>query len=214
MKHSYWKGFLSGITVLSVGFSVLMIGSGFQGASLKIGVVDPMTVQQAMEGNKSMAEDLNKMVSERQAVLEYLDRYRVIKKADAEKFKTLSLKANKTDAEKAELEKVKTYAQDQKKKFEDLQLKPAPTAEELKQLDDVRSRQAEIGDYLNTLNTDFQQELKAKQNAVQKSALDTYTNSVKEVAKKQGFTIIFDKNVAPYGANDITDDVAKTAIKK
>jgi Skp family chaperone for outer membrane proteins len=49
---------------------------------------------------------------------------------------------------------------------------------------------------------------------VQKSALDTYTNSVKEVAKKQGFTIIFDKNVAPYGANDITDDVAKTAIKK
>ena len=93
-------------------------------------------------------------------------------------------------------------------------LKPAPTAEELKQLDDFRSRQAEIGDYLNTLNTDFQQELKAKQNAVQKSALDTYTNSVKEVAKKQGFTIIFDKNVAPYGANDITDDVAKTAIKK
>jgi hypothetical protein len=173
-----------------------------------------MTVQQAMEGNKSMAEDLNKMVSERQAVLEYLDRYRVIKKADAEKFKTLSLKANKTDAEKAELEKVKTYAQDQKKKFEDLQLKPAPTAEELKQLDDFRTRQAEIGDYLNTLNTDFQQELKAKQNAVQKSALDTYTNSVKEVAKKQGFTIIFDKNVAPYGANDITDDVAKTAIKK
>ena len=214
MKHSYWKGFLSGITVLSVGFSVLMIGRGFQGASLKIGVVDPMTGQQAMEGNKSMAEDLNKMVSERQAVLEYLDRYRVIKKADAEKFKTLSLKANKTDAEKAELEKVKTYAQDQKKKFEDLQLKPAPTAEELKQLDDFRSRQAEIGDYLNTLNTDFQQELKAKQNAVQKSALDTYTNSVKEVAKKQGFTIIFDKNVAPYGANDITDDVAKTAIKK
>jgi hypothetical protein len=40
MNKSYWTGFLSGITILSLGSVALLLSSGFQGASMKIGNVD------------------------------------------------------------------------------------------------------------------------------------------------------------------------------
>lgn len=213
-KNQYVAGLLSGISVASVGFSILLLSSGFQGQTLKIGTVDANNVIAMIEQNKGSNQEIDNFVRERENVLEYLNRYRVLSKADAEKFKNLSLKVTKTDAEKAELEKIKSSAQDMKKKLDDLQLKPNPSPEELKLLEEYRNKQAEIGEYLSVMNNEFLQDSKAKNETIVRAKVESYLNAVKDIAKKQQYTLILERGVAPYAANDISEDVVKAVMKK
>lgn len=216
MKNQYWQGVLSGVTITSLGLVVLLVGSGFQAANLKIGVVDSINVTEAVFKAKNLNEELAAFKTQRVNVVEFLDRYRLIKRSEAEKFVALSLKANKTEVEKNELEKIKTATMDAKKKFDDLQLKASPTPEELKQLEDFRNLQANSTDYLRQLVQDSQNEFSMKENQLSASVRESYTGILKDVAKKGGYSIIFERNLAPFGTNDLTDDVVKaaSALKK
>lgn len=214
MNKTFITGFLSGTTVVALGMVMLLMGSGFQGQNQKIGVIDSGQVASAIAQAKSLREEEENFKNDRQNVLEFLDRYRVMKREDAIKFKTLSLKANKTEAEKSELEKVKAAAIDAQKKFKDLELKSAPTADELKLLDDYRNRQAEMAELGQSTVKEYDEEIRALRDKNQTSIFEAYKNGVAEVGKKQGYTLVMDKNVAPFGANDISDEVVKVAAKK
>jgi Skp family chaperone for outer membrane proteins len=214
MNRTYWTGFLSGTTILAIGMVAVLAGSGFQGTNQKIGVIDSNTVMQEIALAKSMVEDEKNLKNDRETVMQFLQRYPIIKKEDAEKFKNLSIKLNKTDADKSELEKLKTMATDTVKKFKDLELKSSPSQDELKQLDEYRNRKNEMDDYLQGLFKDFQSELAGIHDKNQGIVYEAFRSGVNEVGKKQAFTIVLDKNIAPYGANDVTDDVKKTAAKK
>lgn len=214
MNKSFLTGFLSGTTVLALGMVTLLASSGFQGTNQKIGVIDSTQVALEIARAKNFSEDEKNFKADRENILQFLDRYRVMKKEDAEKFKNLSLKANKTDAEKSELEKVKTAAQDALKKFKDLELKSSPSADELKALDDYRNRQNEMAEFGQALVKAFQDDIRGLQEKNQGAIFEAYKAGVSEVGKKQGYTLVMDKNVAPFGANDITDEVSKVAQKK
>ncbi len=214
MNRTYWTGFLSGTTVLAIGMVAVLAGSGFQGGNQKIGVIDSNMVMQATAVAKNMVEDEKNLKTDRETVMQFLQRYPMIKKEDAEKFKNLSIKAKKTDPEKAELEKLKVSAQDSAKKFNELQLKSSPTQDELKLLDEFRNRKNEMDEYLQNLYKDFQAEYANIHERDQNILLEAFRAGVNEIGKKQAFTIVFDKNIAPFGASDITDDVTKAAAKK
>ena len=213
MNRTFWTGFLSGTTILAIGMVAVLAGSGFQGASQKIGVIDSNAVMQAVALAKNMVEDEKNLKTDRETVMQFLQRYPVIKKEDAEKFKNLSIKPKKTDVEKSELEKLKVAAQDSMTKFKSLELKSSPTQDELKQLDEFRNRKTEMDDYLQSLFKDFQAEYVGIHDKNQSTVYEAFKSGVNEVAKKQAFTIVFDKNIAPFGANDITEDVSKSAKK-
>jgi Skp family chaperone for outer membrane proteins len=214
MNRTYWTGFLSGTTVLAIGMVAILAGSGFQGANQKIGVIDSNSVMQAVALAKNMVEDEKNLKTDRETVMQFLQRYPIIKKDEAEKFKTLSIKTNRTDAEKAELEKLKTIAQDTVKKFKELELKSSPTQDELKLLDEYRNRKNDMDEYLQILFKDFQSELAGIHEKNQGTVYEAFRAGVNEVGKKQAFTLVLDKNIAPFGANDITDDVTKASAKK
>jgi Skp family chaperone for outer membrane proteins len=214
MNRTYWTGFLSGTSILALGMVAILAGSGFQGANQKIGVIDSNAVMQAVALAKNMVEDEKNLKTDRETVMQFLQRYPIIKKEEAERFKNLSIKSNKTDAEKSELEKLKTTAQDTVKKFKDLELKSSPTTEELKQLDEYRNRKNEMDEYLQGLFKDFQAELASIHDKNQGVVYEAFKSGVNEVGKKQAFTLVLDKNIAPYGANDITEDVTKSSAKK
>lgn len=214
MNKSYWTGFLSGTTILALGMVALLAGSGFQNNSQKIGVIDSNSVIQKIADAKNMVEQEKNLRTDRETVIQFLDRYRVMKREDAEKFKNLSIKPTKTDAEKAALETVKNAATDAQRKFKDLELKSSPTADELKSLDDYRNRQNEMVEYLQGLVKEFETELGAIHGKNQATLFEAFKAGIDDVGKKQGYTLVMDKNVAPYGANDLTDDVSKAAAKK
>ncbi len=214
MNKSYWTGFLSGTTVLGLGMTALLAGSGFQNNSTKIGVVDSNAVIQAVAISKNLVEQEKNLRTDRETVVQFLQRYPVMKKEDAEKFKDLTLKATKTDADKSELQRLTTAAQDAQKKFKDLELKSSPTADELKALDDYRNRQNEMGEYLNNLVKDMQKDLADQHDKNQDVVYKAFKAGLEDVGKRQGFTVVLDKNLAPYGANDITNDTTTVATKK
>jgi Skp family chaperone for outer membrane proteins len=214
MNRTYWTGFLSGTTVLAIGMVAVLAGSGFQGANQKIGVIDSNGVIQQIAVAKNMVEDERNMKSDRETILQFLQRYPIIKKEEAEKFKNLSIKPNKTDADKAELEKLKTTATEAVNKFKALELKSSPSQEELKQLDEYRNRKNDMGEYLQGLVKDFSDEYSSLHEKNQNALFELFKVGLAEVGKKQAFTLVLDKNVAPFGANDITDDVTKAAAKK
>jgi Skp family chaperone for outer membrane proteins len=213
-KSSYWTGFLSGTTVLALGMVVMLAGSGFQGASLKIGNVNEEKVMIAIDTTKGFSEASKNAYTERSNILAFLEANRLLKEEDINTFKALSLKPIKTDAEKASLEKIKTTAAEAKKKFEDLQFKPTPTDAELKMLDDFRNRQAKSAEIGSKLVNEFQAEIAQIQKDNQKAMIDAYNAAVADVGKKQGYSIIMSANAAPYSANDATEEVAKAATKK
>ena len=57
MNKSYWTGFLSGTTILALGMTAVLAGSGFQGASQKIGVIDSNKVIQDVATAKNLVEE-------------------------------------------------------------------------------------------------------------------------------------------------------------
>ena len=194
--------------------TALLAGSGFQNNSTKIGVVDSNAVIQAVAISKNLVEQEKNLRTDRETVVQFLQRYPVMKKEDAEKFKDLTLKATKTDADKSELQRLTTAAQDAQKKFKDLELKSSPTADELKALDDYRNRQNEMGEYLNNLVKDMQKDLADQHDKNQDVVYKAFKAGLEDVGKRQGFTVVLDKNLAPYGANDITNDTTTVATKK
>jgi Skp family chaperone for outer membrane proteins len=214
MNKSYWTGFLSGTTVIALGMVVVLAGSGFQGANMKLGIVDSERVFQGIEISRNYQETQKNLITERQNILAFLDTHRVMKKDDIEKFKTLSLKATKTDAEKAELEKIKTSAANAKKRFDELQFKSSPTDADLKEFNTLKDMQAEAPEVLQKIANEFQREIEQSQSENAKTAFEVYKAAVADVGKKQGFTVIFDSKVVPYAANDSTDEVIKSSTKK
>lgn len=214
MNKSYWTGFLSGTTVLALGMTAILAGSGFQGANMKIGIVDTNDVAQQVATNKNLVEQQKNLESDRQAVVDFLQHYPILKKEEADRFKTLQTKATKTDAEKAELEKIKSTAEETLRKLKDLELKSSPTQDELKYMDEYRQRQEAMGPYIQGLVNDFREELTNIRSQNQNLVVKAVTAGIAEVGKKQGYTLLFDKNTAPYAANDVTADVLKASMKQ
>lgn len=214
MNKSYLTGFLSGTSVVALGMVVVLLGSGFQGSNAKTGVVDAIKVMEAIEVSRNYRDEEKNYFNERENALQYLNQNRVMKKEEAEKFWSLTLKANKTDAEKAELEKVKTSAAEAKKKFNDLQVKSNPTDADLKLLDDYRNRQAEMGEFGKKLVEDTQNEMRELRQKHLNALQEAYQTALQEIGKRDGYGMIFDKNVAPFSANDVTDATTKSAVKK
>ena len=214
MNKSYLTGFLSGTSVVALGMVVVLLGSGFQGASAKTGVVDAIKVMEAVETSRNYREEEKNYFVERENALQYLSQNRMMKKEEAEKFWALTLKATKTDAEKAELEKVKNAAAEAKKKFNDLQVKANPTDADLKLLDEYRNRQADIGEYAKKIVEETQNDMKDLRQKHINSLQDAFQSAIQEIGKRDGYGVIFDKNVVPFAANDVTDAVAKIATKK
>ena len=61
---------------------------------------------------------------------------------------------------------------------------------------------------------EFTQELQAWADKQKLSSLDRARAALTEVGKAQGFTVIFEVGVAPYGANDLTDAALKAMNAK
>ena len=213
MKQNYWKGFGSGIAVAAFGIIALGGLVGFQGTSAKVGVVDSRKVISSSDLYRRSRETFQSATSTRQSILEFVNANRTMKKEDAQRFRDLSLKNLPTEAEKAELEKIKASALDGEKRKRDLELKNPPSADEQKALEEFRNRQASTGDLLQEWQKEFQQELEQLDSKVGQDLEKNVRDAIQEVGKKQGYSVVYASTVAPYAANDITDEVVKAVNK-
>lgn len=191
-----------------------MAGSGFQTKTDKYGVVDLAEVFSGSEFAKNQTDSLRNLSTQRQDVLQFLNTYPVFTAEQAQKFRELSVKAQPTSAEKAELEKLKNDVIAQDKKFKDLQLKAQPTPEEIALLREYNDRTQNMVRTIDRWAREFGDELSGMQEKLRKDTLDRVKQAVQEVGQKQGYSIIYVQDIVPYAANNLTGESLKAMNAK
>lgn len=209
MNKSSWMGW-----IVAAALAGVLAGSGFQGGDAKFGSVDIADVVEKSELGKQNKSDFEAMKASREGVLEFIDQYRVLTIEQATKLRDLSLKPNPTAAEKAELERVKADVIASDKNNKALSVKTNLTAEERTLMQDYANRSQQMEQVAQTWYRVFTQEMQAWAEKQRTSSLDKARVAVKEVAKQQGYTVVFESGIAPFAANDLTDAALKAMNAK
>ena len=200
----------SGLGWLVAGaLAVTMLASGFQAGTQKTAVVDMQKILSESKAGKKVRDDMSVQVNLRQGMLEFINTNKVVTDEQAAKLKELTLKAAPTQADKDEIERIKTAIRTESKKFNDLMMKPSLTDAERAEFNQLNERRRASDALLGTWNNEFSQDLNVMQDDMLAGVLKKARDAVQAVGKKEGYTLIFPTTVAIYASNDITD----TAIK-
>ena len=191
-----------------------MAGLGFQGGSEKSAVVDVQKVVEQSEFGKQNQVTFNEMKTGREAVLEFIDTYRVLTADQAQKIRDLSLKVGITAPEKAELERVKADVIAADKKSKELSQKSNLTPEERTLIEDYARRSQAMEATAQRWFREFTTEMQTWADKQKLASVDKARVAIQEVGKAGAYSIVFEVGVAPYGANDITDSALKAMNAK
>lgn len=193
----------------------IVAATGFGAQGDKQGVVDLNKVIQTSALGKANTAKLNAAVTARRGLVEFVRTYKVLTADQAKTIRDLTLKENITDQEKQQLEKAKQDVIASDKRRSDLMQKGANlTDDEKRVLSEFAQRAQMMGDMLEEWNGDFNSQLTQIQQDLQNQTIDRAKQALGEVAKAQSFTLVFETNVAPYAANDLTDAVVKQMDSK
>ena len=195
-----------------------MLGLGFQGSTEKTAVVDVQKVVELSEFGKANQITFNDMKGGREAVLEFIDTYRVLTADQAQKIRDLSLKVGILAPEKAELDRIKADVIAADKKSKELSQKTNLTPEERTLMEDYARRSQAIAIVAVLLIVggfrEFTTEMQTWADKQKLASVDKARLAIQEVGKAGAYSIVFEIGVAPYGANDITDAALKAMNAK
>jgi len=188
---------------------VMMFASGFQATGVKAGVVDMQRILSESAAGKKVRDDMSVQVDLRQGLLQFVNTNKVISTDQADKLKTLTLKPGATQADKDEVERIKTAVRNSSKKFNDLLVKASLTDAEKIEYNTMNEQRRNADNMLGQWNQEFSADLNTLQDEMLAGVLKKAREAVQAVGKKDAYTMIYPTTVAVYASNDITD----TAIK-
>ncbi len=191
-----------------------IFGMGFHAPGDKTGTVDVVKVFKDSDYAKIQNEGLQAQVAARRDIVQFVQANRNMKGEDADKLRTLSTKDKLTPTDKADIDRIKMDAQGDEKKARDLQTKEKPTPAELTQIEDYTKRKDATGQRLDRWREEFNTELTQQQEKMNGDALIRVRQVIQQVARDQGYSIVFAQEVAPYSANDLTAEALKAMNAK
>ena len=200
--------------IAAAGLLVVAGAVGFADQTQKVGVVDIAHVLEQSDLGKANLTKFNAMKSGREALLQYLDQNRVMTVDQANRLKELSLKDAPTKDEQTELDNLKTAIGASTKRWSDLNGKPTLTADERTSMEDFARRQQAMEQLGQGWNKDFNTELQTWADKTKADSVDKARAACQQVAKADGFTVVFESGAAPFGANDLTDETLKALNEK
>jgi Skp family chaperone for outer membrane proteins len=188
---------------------VMMIASGFQATGVKAGVVDMQRILSESAAGKKVRDDMSVQVDLRQGLLQFVNTNKVVSAEQADKLKTLTLKPGATQADKDEVERIKTAIRNATKKFNDLLVKASLTDSEKIEYNTMNEQRRNADTMLGQWNQEFSGDLNTLQDEMLAGVLKKAREAVQAVGKKDAYTMIFPTSVAVYASNDITDAAIK-----
>ena len=183
----------------------VIIASGFQGSAIKIGVVDITQVVEKSDFGVQNRATYKTLQAAREGLLEFIDTYRVLTTDQAVRIRDLTLKENATDADKAELERIKAEVIAADKRSRELATKANMSPEERTLVEEYARRAQAMADVQSRWFREFSSQLQEWSDKQKTAALGKARDAIKEVAKAQGFTVVLEVGIAPYGADDLSD---------
>jgi Skp family chaperone for outer membrane proteins len=194
--------FGSALALLLVG---VLVAGGFQAPTDKSGVVDINRLVETSNFGKGVREGLEKMRTSREEVLSFIDTNRVLTLEQATRLRDLSLKDARTPAEQAELDALKAAVTATNKKWMELATKNPLTPEDRAMQQEYADRAQRMSDLGTRWVRDFTNDIDAWIEARKTESVNRARTAIDATAKGQGYTMVYDKAFAPYGANDLTD---------
>ncbi len=182
------------------------IASGFQDTSVKIAVVDIAQVVEKSNLGKANQALFETMKKNREDFLQFIDDNRVLTNEQAQELRTLWLKDNPTADEKARMDRIKADVVASFKKWNEIgRQTTALSAEDRVLLDEYAKRGQAMELLARRLFNDFSNEMQAWADKRKVESIEKARGAIQSIAKTQGYTIVFEVGIAPYGANDLTE---------
>lgn len=209
MNKSNWYGW-----IVAAALGGVLFGSGFQGGDQKLGSVDIADVVEKSDLGLKNKKDFDGMKSSREGILEFIDQYRVLTVEQAQKLRDLSVKPVPTPAEKAELDRVKADVIASDKKAKELSVKTDLTPSERTLIQEYAQRSQKMEEVAQRWYREFTQEMQSWADKQKSDSLSKAREAVREVAKAQGYSVVFESGIVPYAANDLTEAALKAMNAK
>lgn len=197
--------------VLSAALGAVLLVSGFQAQTEKTGVVNIQKLVTGSNFGKASQVSIDAMSQSRKDLLAFANENPVMTTEQAQLLRELTLKAKRTSDEDLKLAQIRADLTANTKKLTDLANKPNPTPAEKDLINDFGGRLQNARVMLQNWAAEFQQEIQGFGESQYGLTMERVNAAVQEVAKAQGFTMIFDSRYATYGASEITD-AALTAM--
>jgi len=194
----------------------LIVAPGFQNNAEKYAAVDITKVLEDSNLGKAQNEKLRNAWQVRSDILNFVrenpcltNEQANVTNEQANDLLTLSLKENLTAAEKTKLEATKTAVRDAAKQLQTLVTKADKTDQEKELLTDLNGRLQIAQSVLGQWNEVFNNDMDALGSTLREEAIAQVRAKIGEVAKKQGFTMVFESSVLVYSSTDLTPEVVK-----
>ena len=190
--------------VIAAAFIAVTVTGGFQAPALKIGVVDISKVVEGSEFGKVNQDSFTKMRMAREGLLEFIDANRVLTNEQAQQMRDLWLKPNATKEEIAKLDVLKADVVAAAKRSTELATKPNMTPEERTLVEEYARRSQTMNDVAQRWFREFTSEMQGWADKQKLESIDRARVAIQDVAKAEGYTVVLEVGIAPYGANDLT----------
>ncbi|GAB4128638.1 MAG: OmpH family outer membrane protein [Armatimonadota bacterium] len=187
----------------------LIIAPGFQNNAEKYAAVDITKVLEDSNLGKAQNEKLRNAWQVRSDILNFVRENPCLTNEQANDLLTLSLKENLTAAEKTKLEATKTAVRDAAKQLQTLVTKADKTDQEKELLTDLNGRLQIAQSVLGQWNEVFNNDMDSLGSTLREEAIAQVRAKIGEVAKRQGFTMVFESSVLVYSSTDLTPEVVK-----
>ncbi len=182
----------------------IFVATGFQDGTTKIAVVDMTDVVSKSNFGTQSKTTFDKMRKTREDLLQFIDTNRVLTNEQAQQLRDLWLKDTPTPEETSTMERIKADVVASNKKWTELSTKTNLTQDDRTLLDEYAKRGQNMDMIMQKWLNDFNTEVQAWADKQKATSYDKARAAVNTVAKAQGYTIVFDVSIAPYGANDLT----------
>lgn len=197
--------------IFAAALATVFFGSGFQAQTDKSGVVNVQRLISESDFGKTSQGSIDRVAAVRKEIITFLVENPVLTIDQAQRFRELMLKPNRTSEDDLRIAQIKADASANTKKLQELANKSSLTPEERAIATDFNNRAVQTRQQASDWGRDFQEELQAFGDNQYRQVLERVRVAIGESAKAQGYSTVFDDRYAPFGANDLTD-AALTAM--
>lgn len=180
----------------------------------KLAIVDMDAISQQYKELADQQTELQKWVSERRAFLAAMQDFMFVSSEEFQEVGRLYQTPQEqwTEEQKKRESELRKIAEDNERKFLDLQAKPSRTAEEQNAYSTLRDTYQARDRDLAAVSRAFDDELRGRRGEVENRLSGNVRQVIAKIGEEQGLTAVFDKAIVFYFSaevKDITEDVIK-----
>jgi Skp family chaperone for outer membrane proteins len=184
--------------------------TAFQGNTQKFAVVNLGDVAEKSKLGVREKKEFEALRTKYGSLIQFLNTNKVVAREDSSKIIDIWRKDAPTAAETQQLEQLKTKAQTQSEELRRLISVLNPSAEQQSRIRELSGWSQTTEDILPQLDNLHGQAMQTRANTKQQEVLDKARAAVQKVGKRDGYTMVFESQVAVYGATDLTSEALKT----